>query len=68
MKRNAPSSHSYHVLTHAFRAENIPQGDVAKHRETCPLEVVWCEYHDMRCDARFAQKDNYNATLPRENS
>ena len=38
-------------------AENIPQGDVAKHRETCPLEVVWCEYHDMGCDVRLARND-----------
>ena len=30
---------------------------MAKHRETCPFEVVWCEYHDMGCDARLARKD-----------
>jgi len=37
--------------------KNIPQGEIAKHKETCPLEVIWCMYHDMGCEVRLARKD-----------
>jgi len=37
--------------------ENIPMDDIANHKETCPLEVVFCEFHYMGCDGRLARKD-----------
>ena len=36
--------------------DTVAREDVDKHRETCPLEMIECEYYNVGCDAKIVRK------------
>ena len=36
--------------------DNIPQDEIANHKQECPLEMVWCEYYDIGCKTMLVRE------------
>ena len=38
-------------------AENILREDMETHKKKCPLEIIQCGYHNVRCKTKMVRKD-----------